>query len=150
LNVAIEQLGYDHLLDRSTLTAKGYVGTDFDLHQLVDHEGQIETATALDRFLSADRPAGKMGERKSAASERFVVGTWHHIMGIQLGTFGNVKRTRNTKTGKPALTAKEQAFVNSYVREPNVVKAARAAGYKSVLLVALTAATPIFLAWPMR
>jgi integrase len=62
----------DHLKHVSVaMTAKGYVGTDFDLHQLVDHEGQIETATALDRFLSADRLAGKMGERIAAGNASF-------------------------------------------------------------------------------
>jgi phage terminase small subunit len=50
--------------------------------------------------------------------------------------FWKVKRTRNRKTGKFALTAKEQAFVKAYVRDPNAVKAARAAGYQSVLKVA--------------
>jgi integrase len=53
------------------MTAKGYVGTDFDLYQLVDHEAQIETATALDRLLSADRLAGKMGERIAAGNASF-------------------------------------------------------------------------------
>lgn len=47
------------------------MGTDFDLHQLVDHEAQIETAAALDRLLSADRLAGKMGERIAAGSASF-------------------------------------------------------------------------------
>jgi hypothetical protein len=62
----------DHLKHVSVaMTAKGYVGTDFDLQQLVDHEGQIETATALDRFLSADRLAGRMGERIAAGNASF-------------------------------------------------------------------------------
>jgi hypothetical protein len=62
----------DHLKHVSVaMTAKGYVGTDFDLHQLVDHEGQIETARALDRFLSADWLAGKMGERIAAGNASF-------------------------------------------------------------------------------
>jgi len=62
----------DHLKHVSVaMTAKGYVGTDFDLQQLVDHEGQIETATALDRFLSSDRLAGKMGERIAAGNASF-------------------------------------------------------------------------------
>ncbi len=62
----------DHLKHVSVaMTAKGYVGTDFDLRQLVDHEGQIETATALDRFLAADRLAGKMGERIAAGNASF-------------------------------------------------------------------------------
>jgi integrase len=62
----------DHLKHVSVaMTAKGYVGTDFDLHQLVDHEGQLETATALDRFLAADRLACKMGERITAGNASF-------------------------------------------------------------------------------
>jgi len=62
----------DHLKHVSVaMTARGYVGTDFDLHQLVDHEGQIETATALDRLLTADRLAGKMGERIAAGNASF-------------------------------------------------------------------------------
>ena len=62
----------DHLKHVSVaMTAKGYVGTDFDMQQLVDHEGQIETATALDRFLSSDRLAGKMGERIAAGNASF-------------------------------------------------------------------------------
>lgn len=62
----------DHLKHVSVaMTAKGYVGTDFDLQQLVDHETQIETAAALDRLLSADRLAGKMGERIAAGNASF-------------------------------------------------------------------------------
>ncbi len=62
----------DHLKHVSVaMTAKGYVGTDFDLHHLVDHEAQIETATALDRLLCADRLAGKMGERIAAGNASF-------------------------------------------------------------------------------
>ncbi|MQA00738.1 MAG: hypothetical protein GEU80_15675 [Dehalococcoidia bacterium] len=53
------------------MTARGYVGTDFDLQGLVDHEGQIETAAALERFLTADRLAGKMGERIVAGNAIF-------------------------------------------------------------------------------
>jgi integrase len=52
------------------MTARGYVGSDFDLHQLVDHEGRAETAAALDRLLTSDRLAGRMGER-IAADARF-------------------------------------------------------------------------------
>jgi len=62
----------DHLKHVSVaMTARGYVGTDFDLHQLVDHEGQIETATARDRLLTADPLAGKMGERIAAGNASF-------------------------------------------------------------------------------
>ena len=54
----------DHLKHASiAMTAKGYVGNDFDLKELIDHEGQAETALALDRFLASDRLAGRMGER---------------------------------------------------------------------------------------
>ena len=53
------------------MTAKGYVGSDFDLHQLVDHESRIETAAALDRLLTSDRLAGRMGEKIAAGNARF-------------------------------------------------------------------------------
>ena len=53
------------------MTARGYVGSDFDLHQLIDHESRAETASALDRFLVSDRLAGRMGERISAGNARF-------------------------------------------------------------------------------
>lgn len=53
------------------MTAKGYVGTDFDLFELVAHEAQVETADALDRLLSADRLAGRMGERLTSLNAKF-------------------------------------------------------------------------------
>lgn len=53
------------------MTARGYVGSDFDLHQLIDHESRAETAAALDRLLVSDRLAGRMGERIAAGSARF-------------------------------------------------------------------------------
>ncbi len=53
------------------MTARGYVGSDFDLHQLVDHESRSETAAALDRFLTSDQLAGRMGERIAAGNSRF-------------------------------------------------------------------------------
>ena len=53
------------------MTAKGYVGSDFDLHQLVDHESRSETAAALDRLLISDRLAGRMGERIALGNARF-------------------------------------------------------------------------------
>ena len=53
------------------MTAKGYVGSDFDLHQLVDHESRAETAAALDRLLTSDRLAGRMGEKIAAGNARF-------------------------------------------------------------------------------
>jgi len=53
------------------MTAKGYVGTDFDLFELVAHEAQVETADALDRLLSADRLAGRMGTRLTNLNAKF-------------------------------------------------------------------------------
>ncbi|TIV25536.1 MAG: hypothetical protein E5V90_27170 [Mesorhizobium sp.] len=53
------------------MTARGYVGSDFDLWQLVDHENRAETATALERMLVSDRLAGRMGERIVAGNARF-------------------------------------------------------------------------------
>ena len=53
------------------MTARGYVGTDFDLHELVNHEARAETAAALDRLLSAKRLGGRMGERIVAGNARF-------------------------------------------------------------------------------
>jgi hypothetical protein len=53
------------------MTAKGYVGNDFDLKELIDHEGQVETARALDRFLTSDRLAGRMGERITTENAAF-------------------------------------------------------------------------------
>ena len=53
------------------MTARGYVGSDFDLNQLVDHEARAETAEALDRLLSARQLGGRMGERITARNARF-------------------------------------------------------------------------------
>lgn len=53
------------------MTARGYVGSDFDLHSLIDHEARAETAAALDRLLAAKRLGGKMGERIVACNARF-------------------------------------------------------------------------------
>lgn len=53
------------------MTARGYVGSDFDLHSLIDHEARAETAAALDRLLAAKRLGGKMGERIVADNARF-------------------------------------------------------------------------------
>src|SRR5262249_62138324 len=62
----------DHFKHASiAMTAKGYVGSDFDLKELIDHEGQIETARALDCFLTSDRLAGRMGERIVAENAAF-------------------------------------------------------------------------------
>ena len=51
------------------MTAKGYVGSDFDLHQLVDHESRAETAAALDRLLTSDR-LGRAHGREDRSGER--------------------------------------------------------------------------------
>jgi integrase len=62
----------DHFKHASiAMTAKGYVGNNFDLKDLIDHEGQAETASALEHFLTSDRLAGRMGERLSAANAAF-------------------------------------------------------------------------------
>lgn len=53
------------------MTSRGYVGTDFELHELVDEEARAETALALDRLLSGDRLGGRMGERIVARNHAF-------------------------------------------------------------------------------
>ena len=45
------------------MTSRGYVGTDHELHELIDDEARAETAVALDRLLSSDALGGLMGER---------------------------------------------------------------------------------------
>lgn len=54
-----------------SMTSRGYVGTDFELHELVDEESRAETAIALDRLLSSDRLGGRMGERIAARNHAF-------------------------------------------------------------------------------
>jgi integrase len=62
----------DHFKHASVaMTARGYVGSDFDLHELVDHEARSETAAALDLLLAATQLGGKMGERIVAGNARF-------------------------------------------------------------------------------
>jgi integrase len=62
----------DHFKHASiAMTAKGYVGNDFNLRDLIDQEGQTETALALGRILTSDRLAGRMGERIMAESAAF-------------------------------------------------------------------------------
>ena len=53
------------------MTSRGYVGTDFELHELIDEEARAETALALDRLLSSDRLGGRMGERIVARNHAF-------------------------------------------------------------------------------
>ena len=54
-----------------SMTSRGYVGTDFELHELVDEESRAETAVALNRLLSSDRLGGRMGERIVARNHAF-------------------------------------------------------------------------------
>ena len=61
------------------MTARGYVGSDFDLHQLIDHESRAATAAALDRFLTSDRLGGRMGERIVAGNTRFRGRAGEHV-----------------------------------------------------------------------
>jgi len=53
------------------MTSRGYVGTDFELHELIDEESRAETALALDRLLSSDQLGGRMGERIVARNHAF-------------------------------------------------------------------------------
>ena len=53
------------------MTSRGYVGTDFELHDLIDEESRAETALALDRLLSSERLGGRMGERIAARNHAF-------------------------------------------------------------------------------
>jgi integrase len=62
----------DHFKHASiAMTAKGYVGSQFDLKELIDQEGQVEMARALECFLTSDRLAGRMGERIVAENAAF-------------------------------------------------------------------------------
>ncbi len=54
-----------------SMTSRGYVGTDFELYELVDEEARAETAIALDCLLSSDRLGGRMGERIVARNHAF-------------------------------------------------------------------------------
>jgi len=62
----------DHFKHASiAMTARGYVGNDFDLKELINQEGRAATARALDCFLTSDRLAGRMGERLMAENAAF-------------------------------------------------------------------------------
>jgi len=54
-----------------TMTSQAYVGTDFELRELISEEARAETAVALDRLLSSERLAGRMGERIRATGAVF-------------------------------------------------------------------------------
>ena len=53
------------------MTSRSYVGTDYELHELIDEEARAETAVALDRMLSSDGLGGRMGERIVARNYAF-------------------------------------------------------------------------------
>lgn len=53
------------------MTSQAYVGTDFELNELVSGEARTETAVALDRMLGSDQLAGRMGERIRVAGSVF-------------------------------------------------------------------------------
>jgi len=53
------------------MTSRGYVGTDYELHELTDEESRAETAIALERLLSSDRLGGRMGERIAMRNHAF-------------------------------------------------------------------------------
>ncbi len=53
------------------MTSRGYVGTDYELHELIDEESRTETAIALDRLLSSDQLGGHIGKRILARNHAF-------------------------------------------------------------------------------
>ncbi|WP_240502342.1 hypothetical protein [Sphingomonas panacis] len=62
----------DHFKHASVaMTSRGYVGTDFELHQLINEESRNETAWALDRILASESLGGRMGERIAAGNHGF-------------------------------------------------------------------------------
>ncbi len=62
----------DHFKHASVaMTSRGYVGNDFELHELVDRETQAETAIALDRLLASEQLGGRMGERIAVRNHAF-------------------------------------------------------------------------------
>lgn len=53
------------------VTARDYVGTSFELSELMESEAQAETVDALQEMLGAPRLAGRMGARLSKLNARF-------------------------------------------------------------------------------
>lgn len=53
------------------MTAKGYIGSDFDLRELVDAERRADTAVALDAMLSNGALGGKLGDRIRSGNYAF-------------------------------------------------------------------------------
>jgi hypothetical protein len=53
------------------MTAKHYVGSDFELRELIDEQGRADTATALEEMLTSDGLAGRLGERIMARGITF-------------------------------------------------------------------------------
>ena len=62
----------DHLKHFSrSVTARSYVGTNFELSELVSHDARADTAAALDRMLSGAPLAGRIGQRVALAGAAF-------------------------------------------------------------------------------
>jgi integrase len=62
----------DHFKHSSTsVTARSYVGTNFELSELVSHDARVDTAVALDRMLSGAPMAGRIGQRVALAGAAF-------------------------------------------------------------------------------
>ena len=62
----------DHFKHSSvSATSRGYVGTNFELSELVSHDARADTAIALDRMLSGVPLAGRIGQRIALAGAAF-------------------------------------------------------------------------------
>jgi integrase len=62
----------DHFKHASTfITSRSYVGTNFELSELVRQEARTDTAAALERMLSGAPTAGRIGERLAAVGATF-------------------------------------------------------------------------------
>jgi len=62
----------DHFKHASTfITSRSYVGTNFELSELVGQESRTDTAAALERMLSGAPTAGRIGERLAATGVTF-------------------------------------------------------------------------------
>ena len=62
----------DHFKHASTfITSRSYVGTNFELYELVGQDARTDTAAALERMLSGAPTAGRIGERLAAAGATF-------------------------------------------------------------------------------
>jgi hypothetical protein len=62
----------DHFKHASTfITSRSYVGTNFELSELVTQDARSDTAAALERMLSGAPVAGRIGERLALAGATF-------------------------------------------------------------------------------